>query len=136
MLGPVIYVLFGRDRKAFSRAKDTDPAGAALRSCAVTARILEDQDRCIDELDNSRPEAAQLLGLVRRSGHSTMTIRNRVEILQDAREKYPRLLADLEAAQHSIHLQYYLWGTDAFTEELKAILVAKARAGVDGARAL
>lgn len=40
-------------------------------------------------------------------------------------------MQDLRAARHSIHLQYFIWAADTFTEELKAILVEKARAGVE-----
>lgn len=41
------------------------------------------------------------------------------------------MIKDLEAARHSIHLQYFIWSADAFTERLKEILTAEARAGVD-----
>jgi cardiolipin synthase len=37
----------------------------------------------------------------------------------------------MKAAQHSIHLQYYIWRADSFTERLKGILTAKAREGVE-----
>ena len=37
----------------------------------------------------------------------------------------------MKAARHSIHLQYFIWGADPFTERLKEILTAKARAGVE-----
>lgn len=130
-VGPLIYLLFGRDLKGFSRAKRLARQGPRSELAPSLARILADQDRCISELEDANPEAVQLLGLVRHSGYSTMTIRNRLEILQDAAEKYPRLIQDLEAAEHSIHLQYYVWGTDEFTERLKTILMAKAKAGVE-----
>jgi cardiolipin synthase len=60
-----------------------------------------------------------------------LTGRNTVEILQDAAAFYSHLMEDLQAARHSIHLQYFIWGADDFTEQIKAILVAKARAGVN-----
>lgn len=37
----------------------------------------------------------------------------------------------MQAAQHSIHLQYFIWGADLFTDGLKQILIEKARAGVE-----
>ena len=43
---------------------------------------------------------------------------------------YASLIKDMEAARHSIHLQYFIWAADAFTERLKDILAARARAGV------
>ena len=47
--------------------------------------------------------------LVRRNSRSALTRRNTAEILQDAAAFYPRMMADLRAARHSIHLQYFIW---------------------------
>jgi cardiolipin synthase A/B len=44
---------------------------------------------------------------------------------------YASMIKDMETARHSIHLQYFICSADAFTERLKAILMAKARAGVE-----
>ena len=41
------------------------------------------------------------------------------------------MMEDMRAARHSIHLQYFIWGADEFTERLKEILTTKARAGVE-----
>jgi cardiolipin synthase len=68
--------------------------------------------------------------LVRRNSHSALTRRNAVAILQDAAQFYPRMIEDLRAARHSIHLQYFIWGADEFTERLKEILIAKASEGI------
>jgi phosphatidylserine/phosphatidylglycerophosphate/cardiolipin synthase-like enzyme len=44
---------------------------------------------------------------------------------------YARLMEDMEAARHSIHLQYFIWRADTFTARVKEILTTKARAGVE-----
>ncbi|HZA57366.1 MAG TPA: phospholipase D-like domain-containing protein [Candidatus Udaeobacter sp.] len=41
------------------------------------------------------------------------------------------MMKDIKTARHSIHLQYFIWGADPFTEDLKEILSAKARTGVE-----
>src|SRR3546814_13214638 len=41
------------------------------------------------------------------------------------------MIEDMKAARHSIHLQYFIWRADDFTEGLKEILTAKARSGVE-----
>ena len=51
------------------------------------------------------------------SADAPLTLTNRLEILQDAREKYPRLMADLRAASRSIHMVYYEWASDQFTDD-------------------
>jgi cardiolipin synthase len=129
-LGVAIYVFFGRDQTGFSRARRLVRQELHGEIAPSLARIIDGQQRIIGELEAAKPAASRLLGLVRRSGHSTMTTRNHAEILQDASEKYPRLLKDLRTARHSIHLQYYVWGTDDFTEELRDVLVERAKAGV------
>jgi cardiolipin synthase A/B len=69
--------------------------------------------------------------LVRRNSLSALTSRNQVEIQQDAAKFYPSLIDDMKAARHSIHLQYFIWGVDSFTDGLKQIMIEKARAGVE-----
>ena len=54
-----------------------------------------------------------------------------LEILQNATEKYPRLLADLKAAQHSIHMEYFEWSSDELMQEFKRVLLERAKAGVE-----
>src|SRR5699024_12428407 len=57
--------------------------------------------------------------------------RNRVAVQQDASVHYPSLIEDMKGADHAIHLQYYSWADDAFTQELKAILIERAGNGVE-----
>src|SRR5690606_12961999 len=65
-----------------------------------------------------------------RNSASSFTGYNQVQILQDAAEKYPSLLQDIRQAQHSIHLEYFIWTEDDFTIELKDALIERAHAGV------
>src|SRR5690606_893289 len=60
-----------------------------------------------------------------------LTTGNEIEILQDADEKYPRLLDDIRAATSSVHLLYYEWASDPFTEEVADLLAEKVRQGVE-----
>lgn len=131
VVGPILYILFGRDRKGFSRARILARQEPRSEIAPSLARILADQDGCITSLEEKKPAASQLLGLVRHSGHSTMTIHNDVTILQDASEKYARFIEDIQAAKRSVHLQYYIWASDVFGERLKAILIEKAKAGIE-----
>ena len=92
--------------------------------------MIAGQDQVIAGLEAQGHAHRKLMMLVRRNSRSVLTGRNTVKILQDAVAFYPRLMEDLRAARHSIHLQYFIWGADDFTEQIKAILVAKSRAGV------
>jgi cardiolipin synthase len=129
--GLIIYTLFGRGWKAFSRKNQlhTLIEGTALveRKAVMVAR----QPALLDELSKtSVGEYARLGHMLWLSAGAPLTLTNRLEILQDAREKYPRLMADLRAASRSIHLVYYEWASDAFTNEVADILAAKVASGV------
>jgi cardiolipin synthase len=95
------------------------------------APILSRQDAELARLESAGVNRKKVMTLVRRNSVSALTTRNQVEIQQDAARFYPSLIDDIKAAQHSIHLQYFIWGVDSFTDGLKQILMEKARAGVE-----
>jgi cardiolipin synthase len=130
-LGVVIYFLFGRDTKAFSRQRTLLRQDLAATAVPILSPIVARQDAAIEQLGSERVNRRRLLRLVRHNSRSVLTQHNHVQIRQDAVNFYPSLMADLERARHSIHLQYFIWGADPFTERLKAILTTKARAGVE-----
>lgn len=129
-IGLVIYILFGRDRKAFSRQRELARQNLQENAAPFLGPLRERQDAEIAKLESEGPLQHRLMQLVRRNSHSALTTRNRVAIQQDASAHYPSLIDDLAGARLSIHLEYYTWGDDAFTRELKAILVERSRSGV------
>jgi cardiolipin synthase A/B len=129
-IGVLIYILFGRDWKAFSKQSRLLRQDLEASARPFVSPLLSRQDTAIARLEGESPSHRKLMQLVRRNSRSALTTRNRVEILQDAAAFYPRLMEDMQAARHSIHLQYFIWRTDTFTARVKEILTAKARAGV------
>jgi cardiolipin synthase A/B len=130
-IGILVYFLFGRNRKAFSKESKLLRQDLEASALPVLSPILSRQDEVITRLEGESASRRKLMMLVRRNSHSALTRRNSVKIKQDAAEFYASLIEDMEAAQHSIHLQYFIWGADPFTERLKEILAAKARAGIE-----
>lgn len=130
-VGLVVYVLFGRDRKAFSRERDLARQNLRASAEPLLQPIQERQESALARLEAQSPVRRRLMQLVRRNSHSILTTRNRVAIQQDAALHYPSLIDDLKSARRSIHLQYYIWAADAFTEKLKAILLERAARGVE-----
>ncbi len=134
VVGIFIYFMFGRDHRAFSRQNKL--LRQELRNIIITsehlAEVSTQQDQEIEKLKQAGPPVySRVLELNRRNGRPPLFPCNAVEILQNGHEKYPRLLEDLRAAQHSIHLEYYEWSSDPFTEQVKEILLAKAQQGVE-----
>lgn len=130
-VGLLAYVLFGRSQKAFGRQSKLLRQDLSSHAEPLLAPFMQRQDAEIRRLESESPSRRKLMMLVRRNSHSALTARNEVEILQNADTFYPRMMADMEAARHSIHLQYFIWAADPFTERLKDIMIAKARAGIE-----
>jgi cardiolipin synthase len=130
-IGVLIYLLFGRDRKAFSKQRRLLRQDLAANALPLLSPLLSRQDAESALLEGESVGHRKLMRLVRHNSYSVLTRRNRVEIQQNAAEFCPSMVEDMKAARHSIHLQYFIWGADAFTEGLKEILSAKAREGVE-----
>jgi cardiolipin synthase len=128
--GLVIYVMFGRSRHAFSRERTLWKLLEGSNLAERTARMVADQPRNLADLAETHGPYARLAGMLWASARSVLTLGNEIVVLQDAREKYPRLLADIKAATHSINLLYYEWASDPFTEKLAALLAEKVSQGV------
>jgi len=132
IVGIIIYHFCGRGWHAFSKEKELtrqELGGELLRDLGP---LLGRVEGYVARIANDRPESyrRKLLRLSQHNDSSILTGHNEVTILQDAREKYPRLLADVRDARHHVHLNYYIWTEDSFTIEVKDALIERARAGV------
>jgi cardiolipin synthase A/B len=133
ILGFLIYIFFGRNYKAFSnQAKLARVSGLSSLYAQVIKPLRDVQNEYIEIVKREKYESYRhkLLSLVTRNSPSLLTVYNQVEILQDAAEKYPRLLEDVHNAKSSIHLLYYIWSEDEYTIQLKDALIERAKAGV------
>src|SRR5918994_1699058 len=130
-VGLSIYALFGRDRKAFSRERALARQNLDANAAPLLGPMRARQDAAMQKLEAESPVRRRLMQLVRRNSHSLLTTANRVAIQQGAAIHYPSLVEDLKGAERSIHLQFFIWRSDPFTEGLKAILTERARRGVE-----
>ncbi len=129
--GLLIYFLFGRDRKAFSKQNRLLSQNLEANALPLLSTVLSHQDERIGRLEDGSPVRRRLMMLVRRNSHSALTTGNAIDIRQNASSFYASMIADMKAARHSIHLQYFIWGADEFTRSLKDLLAAKAREGIE-----
>lgn len=132
VIGVALYLFFGRSWRAFASGRSLASQAVDGDANRMLRDIFEKQHEVIARVARERPASfnSKLANLVMNNRGSLITEYNRVEILQDALEKYPRLLADIKAAQHSIHLEYYIWTNDEFTQQVKDALIERAAQGV------
>lgn len=130
--GLIIYTLFGRGWKAFSRQGQLHTLTEGTSLADRRTALLERQPGILEALSkNGVGEYARLGQMLWASARAPVTLTNQLHILQNASEKYPRLLEDIRAASESIHLLYYEWASDSFTEEVGRVLAEKVASGVD-----
>lgn len=132
-VGLIIYIFLGRGSHAFSQETKLarQEMGRDLERDA--GEMMAHQQKYIDRIKSEKPASyyKKLLNLVKQNSASALTGYNDIEILQDATMKYPRLLADIKAAQSSVHLNYYIWTEDKFTLQIKEALIERAKAGIE-----
>lgn len=131
-VGLVLYYFFGRGWHAFSRENKLLQQALGDENPFDLFLLQKRQIEQVSQLARTEENTARrkLLRLVLQNSNSALTMHNRLEIMQNAAVKYPRLLEDIEAAQHSIHMAYYIWSQDWWTEQLKELLICKAQQGV------
>lgn len=130
--GLIIYGMFGRSWHAFSRGKILTKLMRGSELAERSAKLIAVQHEKIEQISQGpHGEFGRLATMLWASSGSPLTTVNRLEILQNASEKYPRLLEDLRAAKRSIHLLYYEWASDPFTEEVGRLLGDKVKEGVE-----
>src|SRR5688500_8115033 len=130
--GLIIYGMFGRSWRAFSRGKVLTKLLRGSEIAERSAKLIEQQHAKIEALaEGPCGQFGRLATMLWASSGAPLTLANRFEILQNADEKYPRLVEDLRGAKHSIHMLYYEWASDPFTEEVGRLLGDKVKEGVE-----
>ena len=130
-VGILVYLLFGRNRRVFSRQRKLVQQEVPGRLGQLLEDLGQQHDRAVAEMERRGGPDARLARLVRHNAHSLLTSKNEVEVLQDATAAYPRLFADLRAAKRFIYLQTYSLASDEVGDQLKTILLDRAASGVD-----
>jgi cardiolipin synthase len=96
----------------------------------LEARLIS---RTEQNLKNNRGvigDAESLVRLLLNDSWSPLTVGNRVRLLINGEEKFPEVIDALRGARHHIHLEYYIYEDDHIGNQVKEILIAKAREGV------
>lgn len=121
IIGIIFYLFFGRSLK-----------GQHLISRHNKRKLLHDINRKPVDLNRLNiPETdRQIVKLAFSLSRSPLTLHNHMEIFTTGREKFARLISDLEGAEKSIYLQYYIFSDDDLGKKVADLLIKKAQEGV------
>ena len=126
--GVVVYLLFGR--KVFGQTRRLAQQDLTNRLKPVLERLEPEHRAAMEALAREGEHDALIAQLIASTSLSHVSTGNRVELLRNADAAYPALFEDLKRARHSIHLQYFSWGSDELCEGLKDVLAQKVAEGV------
>jgi len=129
VLGFMFYILVGTDMhkaKMFRTKEIEDKLSDAIRRQEAS---IKNKEFTAGELQMAHYSDVVLYNL--QTAGAILSDDNEVQIITDGKEKFKQLFADLESAEHSIHIQYYIIKNDEIFAEMKEILLKKAKAGVE-----
>ncbi len=131
VVGIGLYLLIGVDRKKHKviARRPEDLFSERLEP------VLKDQKSFIMDSDPGDSETMtdifKNINLLLTANQAALTMNNQVNLYHDGEKLFDHMLRDLEAAEDSIHMEYYIWRSDDLGGRIKDILVRKASQGVD-----
>ncbi|OIJ10125.1 cardiolipin synthase [Anaerobacillus arseniciselenatis] len=125
VLGFFFYLMFGqnhRKMKTFTKKAIMDEQ--ALDSIEGSKHLNE------KELSKMGEDQQLLFRLAHRLANNPISFATETKVLTDGKETFTHILKALEDATNHIHMEYYIVRNDEIGNEIKEILIEKAKAGV------
>ncbi len=119
VVGLVIYRIIGPLRLERKRVKRS-----------ANKRVVKEALEALAAIDDHGVEHLQLARVGMELGESGPLRASEVDVYLDGDSAYAAILAAVAAANHHIHLEYYIWEPDKIGIELRDALIARAKAGV------
>ncbi len=129
IIGIALYILIGLDWRKYKLVP------------RIPEEYFQDHYRAIIEYqketinsseisDDAMNDVVKNMNLLLNSSMVPLTIDNSVNLYFSGSDHFPDLLRDLENAEESIHMEYFIWRSDSLGEKIKEILINKVRQGV------
>ena len=125
VIGPLFYLLFGELRLGKRRARRFTELYPPIRTwlAEIPQRSLVDWSRLDPEFESLSQMAERTVGVPSLRG-------NAVVLISDWQEVFDRLIADINAAQSSCHLEFYIWTTGGRADEVVDAMIDASHRGV------
>jgi cardiolipin synthase A/B len=129
ILGLILYFAVGknyRKEKIFLRKENKD--FERIRTLSDN-QIIDLQDRKF--IDNGKIRSKlPIINLLLRNSKALLTKYNRVEILNNGKQTFDSIISELNKAKKHIHLEFYIIEDDRVGNEIREVLISKAKMGV------
>lgn len=127
--GLSLYFIFGvkrRKRKMFNQKLTDDQK--ALEN--YNKKYAKDSIETIRDLQPKLKQFHGLSKMIYQDSGSRLTTKNQLQLLQNGEVKFPQLIKDLQAAEKTIHIEYYTFKFDHIGQKIYDVLIEKAKQGV------
>lgn len=129
-LGLILYFFFGQKLSKqwiFRRMR--------IRELVKIRQVSDAQLKALKNVDDIHdPQVMQNLKLIRlllQENSSFLSVNNSINLYHDGQSVYNQLYADLAAAKHFIHIQYYLFEDGEVASRIREILRERRQQGVN-----
>ncbi|MGI9541916.1 MAG: cardiolipin synthase [Cyclobacteriaceae bacterium] len=130
LIGIVIFLSFG---KSFRKVKMFSRKG--LLDLERMEHLSQNQIRDLSKLtlqENGLIKSkSNIIKLLLNNSKSLLTQHNSLEVLINGTNTFDSILEAIRMAKHHIHLEYYIYEDDEIGNKIKALLMEKARHGVE-----
>lgn len=126
IIGFIFYFLFGRNYRKQRMFKQKE-----IQDEHAFIEIQSSKLRTENMLAKMGNEHQLLFKLAHRLGKTPISFDSKTEILTDGEETFAKIIKNLKKAETYIHLEYYIVRDDNIGTEIKDILIAKAKEGVE-----
>lgn len=138
--GSLLYIFFGRDLRKRKIFCARELAAKMYQRVQYQVQQFNQAEGTISKMasrdcysDSSQDilRYKELIAYNLHTSQAVLTGDNDIDIFTEGVEKFRALKADLQAAERFIHLQYYIIKNDVLLQQIKEILIEKAKEGVE-----
>ncbi len=129
VVGVALYFIFGvkkRKRRIYQEKQSSNQR-------ALENFHAKHSDKSLAVMRQQKDNLKQFHGLskmIYRDTCSRLTVNNQLTLLENGEQKFPQLLKDIDSAEHTIHLEYYILRFDGVGGQLLEALIRKAKQGL------
>ncbi|WP_246001791.1 cardiolipin synthase [Mucilaginibacter gracilis] len=128
-LGIIIYFVVGANyRKNSLYSKKIIKNSRLLNQ--IRKEIYLQSEKTWDTGEAEVQRHKKLARLLLNDSMSPLSGNNEVKLLLNGENKFPDVIKELKKAKHHIHIEYYIFEDDEIGNQIKDVLIEKARAGV------
>ena len=130
VVGLILFFFFGknyRKKRIFTRKEIAD--------FRQTEKLISWQsEHLLDDIDIENKDILDKIGIIKlllNNNKALLTKWNKVTILNNGAETFPAIFNAIKNAKHHIHLEYYMIEDGKIANQLKEILIEKAKEGIE-----